>query len=103
MYRKDKNVRLTVRLTETQEKFVDDMSDRQGITPSEYVRQCIDFMLVTANMSEVITENIKKKLPEPSNSAEIPAPEEKPAPKKRQTKSTKTTTKRQKKKAGGDA
>lgn len=49
MYSKDKNQRVTLRLSEDQFAFVQSQVEILGCTPSEYIRMLVNSMMFTQN------------------------------------------------------
>lgn len=61
MYTKDLTEKMTLRFTKEQMGFINELSDKQGISNSDFVRQCVDFMIVTSAMTERVIESVDKK------------------------------------------
>lgn len=93
MYTKDLTEKMTVRFTKEQMNFIKELSDKQAISDSDFVRQCVDFMLVTSAMTERVMESVDKKKAEEAKKEA--AKKETAQPKKRQTKSSDEPKKRQ--------
>lgn len=65
MYMKDKNHRITLRLTDDQFNFVKDNCDVLGISPSDYLRMLVNSFIAASKMAQKatvkhLTEEIKK-------------------------------------------
>lgn len=57
MYTKDKSIRITLRLTESQYNFVKASSDVLGVSPSEFLRMVINSTMAVRLFNEVRDEN----------------------------------------------
>lgn len=53
MYTKDKSIRITLRLTESQYNFVKASSDVLGVSPSEFLRMVINSTMAVRLFKEV--------------------------------------------------
>lgn len=59
MYTKDKSIRITLRLTESQFDFVKASADVLGVSPSEFLRMVINSTMAVRLSNEVRDENRK--------------------------------------------
>lgn len=58
MYLKDKNQRITLRLTAEQFDFVKDSADSLGVSPSDFLRMVINFTMTTHRKAEEAVEEV---------------------------------------------
>lgn len=64
MYQKDKNQRITLRLTSDQFAFVKESADSLGVSPSDFLRMVINFTMSTSKKAEKAIDNATKQLEE---------------------------------------
>lgn len=64
MYQKDKNQRITLRLTSEQFAFVKDSADSLGVSPSDFLRMVINFTMSTSRKAGKAIDSAAKQLEE---------------------------------------
>lgn len=64
MYTKDKNQRITLRLTEEQFNFVKNNSEMLGVSPSDFLRMMVNVTMATEKASASLLENHKPEMVE---------------------------------------
>lgn len=61
MYLKNKNQRITLRLSGEQFEFVKDSSESLGVSPSDFLRMVINFTMTTSRKAEEAVEEVCNK------------------------------------------
>ena len=61
MYMKDLNHKMTLRLNDELKAFVDEMSEKYMISPSDFIRQCISQNLDARRMTQRLVDSIGEK------------------------------------------
>lgn len=61
MYLKDKNQRITLRLTAEQFDFVKTSADALGVSPSDFLRMVINFTMTTHRKAEEAVDEVCEK------------------------------------------
>lgn len=70
MYTKDKNQRITLRLSEAQFSFVSSNADILGVSPSEFLRMIVNGTMVAAKQAEQLQYSVGQKMAMESNTDE---------------------------------